>query len=47
MRRRFAAPGAWKLPYFAPAVVCATPVGAALGATMRMLRSGPMQRRAA
>lgn len=33
--RRFVVPGAWRLPYYAPALVCSTPVGAGLGKTWR------------
>ena len=33
--RRFNVPSAWRLPYYAPALVCRTPVGAALGAIAR------------
>ena len=38
--RRFNVPGAWHLPYYAPALVCRTPVGAALGGIWRTLRRG-------
>ena len=38
--RRFNVPGAWRLPYYAPALVCRTPVGAALGGIWRTLRRG-------
>jgi glycosyltransferase involved in cell wall biosynthesis len=37
--RRFNLPGAWRLPYYAPALVCSTPVGARLGAALRRLNS--------
>lgn len=34
---RFRLPGAWRLPYYAPALVCRTPVGPALGGLWRAL----------
>ena len=37
--RRFRVPGAWRLPYYAPALVCRTPVGAGLGKAWRTLTS--------
>jgi Glycosyl transferase family 2 len=33
--RRFVVPGAWRLPYYAPALLCSTPLGAGLGKTWR------------
>lgn len=35
---RFSVDGGWRLPYYAPAKVCSTPIGATLGRTWRMLR---------
>ncbi len=35
LRRRFRATGAWKDPYYLPALVCGTPVGASLGTLVR------------
>lgn len=40
LMRRFNVPEAWRLPYYAPALVCRTPVGAALGGIWRTLRRG-------
>ncbi|HVF54668.1 MAG TPA: glycosyltransferase [Pyrinomonadaceae bacterium] len=37
--RRFAVGGAWRLPYYAPAIVCRTPVGSGLGRAWRALLS--------
>ena len=34
---RFRLPGSWRLPYYAPALVCRTPVGAGLGRVWRAL----------
>jgi len=36
---RFRLPGAWRLPYYAPALVCSTPLGAGLGGALRRLAS--------
>jgi glycosyltransferase involved in cell wall biosynthesis len=36
---RFRLPGAWRLPYYAPALLCSTPVGAGLGGALRKLNS--------
>ncbi len=36
---RFRLPGAWRLPYYAPALVCSTPLGAGLGGAWRRLVS--------
>ena len=36
--RRFVVRGSWRLPYYAPALVCSTPLGAGLGKTWRALR---------
>lgn len=36
--RRFPAPGSWRLPYYAPALVCRTPLGGLLGRAWRALR---------
>ena len=35
LRKRFARPGAWRLPYFFPSLVCSTPAGSLLGAAWR------------
>jgi hypothetical protein len=35
--KRFSTQGDWRLPYYAPAQVCATPLGAGLGKTWRTL----------
>ena len=35
--RRFFVPGSWRLPYYAPALVCSTPLGAGLGKTWRTM----------
>jgi len=37
--RRFEGPGAWRLPYYVPALVCRTRIGAALGKISRMIVS--------
>lgn len=37
LRRRFSSLGDFRLPYFAPALVCSTPVGGALGGAWRWL----------
>lgn len=37
--RRYVVEGAWRLPYYAPALVCSTPLGAGLGKTFRSLLS--------
>ncbi len=37
LRRKFYHPGAWRLPYFLPSLVCSTPAGSLLGATWRKL----------
>jgi hypothetical protein len=37
LARRFRVSGGWRLPYFAPALVCSTPFGAALGRAWRAL----------
>lgn len=37
--RRFRLPGDWRLPYYAPALVCRTPIGAGLGRAWRALHS--------
>ena len=37
--KRFRLPGAWRLPYYAPALVCSTPLGAGLGGALRRLAS--------
>jgi hypothetical protein len=39
LARRFNAPGAWRLPYYAPSLVCRTPAGALLGRAWRALAS--------
>ncbi len=39
LRKRFARPGGWRLPYFFPSLVCSTPAGALLGAAWRRLFS--------
>jgi hypothetical protein len=36
---RFHVPGAWRLPYYAPSLVCRTPAGALLGRAWRALAS--------
>jgi hypothetical protein len=36
---RFRAPGAWRLPYYGPSLVCRTPFGAAIGKLSRMVWS--------
>ncbi len=36
---RFKMPGAWRLPYYAPALLCSTPLGARLGGALRKLNS--------
>jgi glycosyltransferase involved in cell wall biosynthesis len=38
LMKRFSAPGAWRLPYYAPAKVCGTPLGATLGKAWRRLQ---------
>lgn len=35
LRKRFSVPGDWKLPYYLPAMVCSTPIGASLGRLRR------------
>jgi len=40
IRGRFACVGAWRLPYFLPALVCSTAAGSRLGAASRKLRGG-------
>jgi glycosyltransferase involved in cell wall biosynthesis len=40
LARRFRVPGAWRLPYYAPSLVCRTPAGALLGRVWRALASG-------
>jgi GT2 family glycosyltransferase len=35
LRRRFSTASQWRLPYFAPALICSTPVGAFLGKAWR------------
>lgn len=37
LMQRFKIPGGWRLPYYAPALVCGTPLGANLGRTWRAL----------
>ena len=37
--KRFEVPGSWRLPYYAPALLCRTPAGAALGRAWRSLLS--------
>jgi hypothetical protein len=37
--KRFSTPGDWRLPFYAPALVCGTPLGAGLGKTWRALVS--------
>lgn len=37
--RRFRAPGRWRLPYYAPSLICRTPFGSALGKVSRMVLS--------
>ena len=37
LARRFRVPGAWRLPYYAPSLVCRTPAGALLGRAWRAL----------
>jgi hypothetical protein len=39
IKRRFSAPGNWKMPYYLAATICATPVGASLGELVRALQS--------
>ncbi|MCA1619132.1 MAG: glycosyltransferase family 2 protein [Acidobacteria bacterium] len=39
LARRFRVPGAWRLPYYAPSLVCRTPAGALLGRAWRALAS--------
>jgi glycosyltransferase involved in cell wall biosynthesis len=39
LRRRFSRPGAWRLPYFLPSLVCSTPSGALLGSVWRKFYS--------
>jgi len=39
LARRFRVAGDWRLPYFAPALVCSTPLGSALGGAFRALTS--------
>ncbi len=39
LTRRFITPGAWRLPYYAPALVCGTPLGAGLGKAWRAMLS--------
>ena len=39
LARRFRVAGGWRLPFYAPALVCSTPVGAALGRAHRALSS--------
>ena len=36
---RFKLPGAWRLPYYAPALLCSTPLGAGVGGALRRLSS--------
>jgi glycosyltransferase involved in cell wall biosynthesis len=36
---RFRAPGRWRLPYYAPSLICRTPFGSALGKVSRMVLS--------
>jgi glycosyltransferase involved in cell wall biosynthesis len=36
---RFRLPGSWRLPYYAPALLCTTPLGAGLGGALRKLNS--------
>ena len=35
--RRFSVAGSWRLPYYAPSLLCRTPVGAAIGRLSRMV----------
>ena len=37
--KRFRAPGRWRLPYYAPSLICRTPFGSALGKVSRMVLS--------
>jgi GT2 family glycosyltransferase len=37
--RRFRAPGRWRLPYYAPSLICRTPFGSALGKVSRIVLS--------
>jgi hypothetical protein len=39
LARRFRVSGAWRLPYYAPSLVCRTPAGALLGRAWRALAS--------
>jgi glycosyltransferase involved in cell wall biosynthesis len=39
LARRFHVPGAWRLPFYAPSLVCRTPAGALLGRAWRALAS--------
>ena len=39
LARRFQVPGAWRLPYYAPSLVCRTPAGALLGRAWRAIAS--------
>jgi glycosyltransferase involved in cell wall biosynthesis len=38
IRKRFSVPGNWKMPYYLPARICGTPVGARFGEWARALR---------
>ncbi|HMF56232.1 MAG TPA: glycosyltransferase family A protein [Pyrinomonadaceae bacterium] len=39
IKKRFAIAGAWRLPYYAPSLVCSTPAGAGMGKLLRWLES--------
>jgi glycosyltransferase involved in cell wall biosynthesis len=42
--RRFIIPGSWRLPYYVPALVCSTPIGAVMGKASRVLFSSTGRR---